>query len=92
MRDFMLDVAVPTVGYFVAVALCIGLVCFTAGVGIELISNPIGVVWEDRTMNALIAWMVLQFPIGFMVCKVLKRARQRTFAASAMPTRREVKQ
>jgi hypothetical protein len=42
--------------------------------------------------KALIAWIILDIPIAIMVGTVLKRARQRTFAASAMPTRREVKQ
>jgi uncharacterized membrane protein YczE len=47
MRDFILDIAVPTVAYFISVALCIGIVIFGAGVAIDLISNPTEMAWED---------------------------------------------
>jgi len=45
MRAFIIETAVPVVGYFVAVALCIGLVIFTSAVAIDLVSNPVD--WSD---------------------------------------------
>jgi uncharacterized membrane protein YczE len=47
MRDFILDIAVPTVAYFISVVICVGVIIFAIGLAVDLISNPNGTAWED---------------------------------------------
>lgn len=47
MREFLTDIALPTLGYLFVVVFCIGVVIFEAGVSIDLISNPVEMAWED---------------------------------------------
>lgn len=48
MRSFILDVAIPTAFYFIGVTACVGLVCFTALVATDIVSDPTGIMQEDR--------------------------------------------
>lgn len=47
MRDFILDVAIPTAFCFIVAAACVGLVCFTALVATDIVSDPTGIMQED---------------------------------------------
>lgn len=41
MRDFIIDIALPTIGYFVGVFLCIGSIVFAAAIATNLIDDPV---------------------------------------------------
>jgi hypothetical protein len=47
MRDFLTDIALPTTGYFISVALCIGFVLFAFAVVTDIVSDPTDIVWQE---------------------------------------------
>lgn len=47
MRDFILDIAVPTVLYFISVVVCVGAIIIATSMAVDLISNPAEMAWED---------------------------------------------
>lgn len=47
MRDFIIEIFIPTVAYFVGIALCIGVVLFTFAIVNDLVSSPIEFAQED---------------------------------------------
>lgn len=47
MRDFVLDIALPTIAYFVSVAFFISVVIFAAAIAVEVVSDPVEVAWSD---------------------------------------------
>jgi hypothetical protein len=40
IRDALLTIVLPTVGYFIAVVFCIGIVIFVSGIAADLVSDP----------------------------------------------------
>jgi Zn-dependent membrane protease YugP len=47
MREFITEIFIPTIAYFVGVALCIGAVVFSTAVVNDLVSSPIEFAQED---------------------------------------------
>lgn len=48
MREWIVDIAVPTALYFIGVAACVAMVLLTAAIMTDIVSDPTGIMQEDQ--------------------------------------------
>lgn len=47
MRSYITEVALPTLAYFAALAMCIGIMILGVAVMTDIVSDPSGIMQED---------------------------------------------